>query len=313
MDVAFPAPARLGLGVGLDLPWGAPIGFGPDGGDRVADKVVRFLDRHAREYAYLFVSWQPRSRNRLDVRDYGPAFDDLFARVPVPARRALHHTALNTGALEPYARGEILDFTNALVERYGFLWVNEDLGVWSLGGKPLPYPLPPWLTDDGLRAAIRGVDDVKRGLSVPFVVEFPGFTEGGNFYVGRWHAYDFFRRVVEETGSPCNLDVGHLISWQWLHGRRGEALYDELDRLPLAHCFEVHLSGCQVIGERFVDAHHGILLDEQLELLARMLPMCPNLRAITYEDPKFDDDGALIRKSVANVERLRAQVAAWPA
>ena len=25
----------------------------------------------------------------------------------------------------------IIDFTNALIERYHFAWVNEDLGLWS--------------------------------------------------------------------------------------------------------------------------------------------------------------------------------------
>ena len=38
---------------------------------------------------------------------------------------------------------------------------------------------------------------------------------------------------------------------------RFEALYGELDRLPLAHCFEVHLSGCALTDGRFHDHHHG--------------------------------------------------------
>jgi uncharacterized protein len=307
--------ARLGLGVGLDLPWGAPIGFvhDPVRGDVVADRVVRFLDAHAARFSHLFVSFQLRNRNRLDARDYADVYDDLFARVPRFRARALHHTALDLGGLEPYDRGRIVDFTNDLIDRYDLAWVNEDLGLWSIHGRPLPYPLPPYLTDAGLRAAITNVSFVQDRLRVPLLVEFPGFSSGTSIVIGRMHAYDFFRRVVEESDSPATLDVGHLLSYQWLLGKRGEELYGELDRLPLEHCFEIHLSGCMVSGDRFVDLHHGVLLAEQLELLARLLPRCPNLRAITYEDPKFDDHGALIPASCAGFAQLSEMVTRWTA
>jgi uncharacterized protein len=308
-------PGRLGLGVGLDLPWGAPIGFtyDPARGDAVSPRVVRFLSAHAESFSYFFVSWQPRNRNRLDPRDYIDVYDDLFARIPAFPVRALHQTSFNLGALEAYDHARVADFTNALIERYKFAWVNEDLGLWSIHGRPLPYPLPPYLTPGGLRASIRNTALVQGALIAPLLVEFPGFSDGTSFTVGDLHAYDFFRHVVEETGSPATLDVGHLLSYQWLKGKRGEALYEDLDRLPLSSAFEVHLSGCQVTGDRFMDYHHGVLMDEQLELLTRLLPLCPNLRAITYEDPKFDDEGAMIRKAAPNFLRLKEIAARWAA
>jgi uncharacterized protein (UPF0276 family) len=301
-------PGAPALGVGLDLPWGAPIGFGfdPARGDVAADRVVRFLGRHAGDFSHLFVSWQPRSRSRLDAREYFAAYDDLFARIPPFSHRALHQTAFNLGALEPYDRGAVVELTDALVERYGLAWVNEDLGLWSIRGRPLPYPLPPYLTAAGLRAAVRNTAEVQGRLSVPLLVEFPGFADGTSLTLGTMHAYDFFRRVVEETGSPATLDVGHLLSYQWLRGRRGEELFAELDRLPLDRCFEIHLSGCAIVDGRFLDAHHGVLLDEQLDLLRRLAPRCPHLRAVTYEDPRFDDEGALLPQTAAGFERLRA-------
>ncbi len=308
-------PDRLGLGVGLDLPWGAAIGFAhdPSRGDHVADRVVEFLTTWQKTFSHLFVSWQPKNRNVLDATEYLDAYDDLFARVPRYAVRALHQTAFNLGALEPYDRTPIIELTNTLIERYRLAWVNEDLGLWSIRGRPLPYPLPPYLTDAGLAAAIRNTTEVQGALAAPLVVEFPGFSDGTNVVIGRWHAFDFFRRVIEATGSPCTLDLGHLLSYQWLLGRRGEALYGDLERLPLESCFEIHLSGCEVSGDRFLDYHHGIVMDEQLELLARLLPRCPNLKAITYEDPKFDARGCLVPTSAPNFERLRACAKAWAA
>lgn len=148
-------------------------------------------------------------------------------------------------------------------------------------------------------------------LRAPLVVEFPGFSAGAAVVVGRMHAYDFFRRLAEDTGSPVTLDVGHLLSYQWLLGRRGDALYDELDRLPLAHCVELHLSGCSVVRGGFVDAHHGVLLDEQFALLDRLLPRCPALRPVTYEDQRITPDGALGAECLPGYARLRATVAAW--
>ena len=312
--IRFPdTPRRLGLGVGLDLPWGAPIGFeyAAGQGDRVTDKVARFLDRHASTFTYGFVSWQPRDRSVVDLVDYAPAFDDLFSRTPAWSVRALHHTALNLGATEPYERGRLLDFTNALVQRYRLRWVNEDLGLWSIRGRPLPYPLPPYLTEAGLAACIRNTAEVQRGLDVPLLVEFPGFSEGVSFTIGELDAYDFFRHVVEETDSACTLDTGHLLSWQWQRGRRGDELFEELERLPLEHCFEIHLSGCDIIDDRFMDYHHGVIHDAQLQMLDHLLARCPNARAVTYEDPKFDAHGRLIAKSVPNFERLQVMVQSW--
>ncbi len=107
MSLHFPAaPAELQLGVGVDLSWGKGFTHSLERGDVVRSDIVAFLERHAREFGHLFVSWQPKDRGLLDARDYFAAYDDLFARVgssyPV---RALHHTALNLGALEPYDRG----------------------------------------------------------------------------------------------------------------------------------------------------------------------------------------------------------------
>ncbi len=306
-------PPPRGLGVGMDLPWGAPAGFvaDPARGDRVSDRVATFLRAHRDDFTAFFGSWQPRSRGVLDAREYFPAWDDLARHTEGWATRTLHQTAFNLGALDDYDRGPVVALTNALIDRYGLAWVNEDLGLWSLRGHALPYPLPPFLTAEGLAAATRNTSAVQGALRAPLVVEFPGFSAGAAVVVGRMHAYDFFRRLAEDTGSPVTLDVGHLLSYQWLRGRRGADLYAELDRLPLDHCVELHLSGCAVVRDGFVDAHHGVLLDEQFALLDRLLPRCPALRLVTYEDPRLTPEGALGAECRPGFARLQAMVAAW--
>ncbi|MDD9971949.1 MAG: DUF692 family protein [Myxococcales bacterium] len=285
------------LGAGLDLPWG-PRGFvrDPNGRDHVANHVQAFVagpPAHGRPWSHLFFSLQPRDRSLPDVAQYRDAWDHLMECLPEGAARALHTTALNLGAPHPKNRTRLLSLVNAMVDRYGLRWINEDLGLWTLGGKPLPYPLPPYLTESGLQAAIDNTRLCQRELSVPLLVEFPGFAKGVSLPLGDLDAYDFFRRLIEETDAPCTLDVGHLMSWRFLRGHRGEALLAELERLPLWHCFEIHLSGCLIDNDAFFDLHHGVLLPEQLEFLQRLLPLCPNVRAVTFEDPALRDDGTL--------------------
>ncbi|MFT3709759.1 MAG: DUF692 family protein [Archangium sp.] len=301
----FPDSPRSGLGVGLDLPWDARTGFG---GDDVAAPLRSFLAREASQWSHAFFSWQPRDRARPRLDDYAPAWDQLMAALPSGLPRALHHTALNLASLGRYERRELLAFTRALIERYDLKWVNEDVGFWSLDGRAVPYPLPPLLTEGGLAATIRNTRECQDALPVPLLIEFPGFSAGASVVVGDMHAYDFFRRLAEATAAPVTLDVGHLLSYQWW---RGGDLFGELERLPLEHCFELHLSGCEISGDQFIDAHHGVLLEQQFELTARLMERCPNLRAITWEDPRFDEHGELNAANAESWTRLQQLVSTW--
>lgn len=313
-DIWAEMPRPLGLGVGLDLPWGVRTGFQhTDCGGRVTPKVRRFFDRYREQFSYAFLAFQPCGRNALDIGDYVDAYDDYFDAVGPGKQRALHQTTLNLGAVEPYDRTLICQFTNAATKRYGFKWIVEDLGIWSINGKVMPYPLPPLLTEAGLSACVRNVRDAQMQLDAPLSVEFPGFTEGTNFFVGRMNAFEFFHRLVTDANIAVTIDVGHILSYQWLCGKTGSRMTEDLDLLPLDRCFELHLSGCSVVGGKFRDAHHGVLLDEQIVLLEALLLLCPNLRVVTYEDPQFDEDGRLIPKSVRNFERLARITNAWAA
>lgn len=309
----FPDIPSLGLGLGMDLHWSGSTGFRhhPTNGDFLRDKTRRFLDRHGRMFTHFFFAFQPRGRNVLDADEYFPAYDNLFSHLPGIRARAFHQTLLNMGAMEPYERTGILRFTNQLVRRYGLKWVVEDLGLWSIGGKTVPFPLPPFMTEAGLRACVENIRAICEGLEVPLSVEFPGFTEGTNFHIGGYDAFDFFRILAEETGVATTIDIGHILSYQWLQGRTGPRMFEDLERLPLESCFEFHLSGCQIANGKFRDLHHGILLDEQLDLLQHLLPLCRNLKAVTFEDPRYTADGALVEGSRRNFFRMKEMVDDW--
>ncbi|MBJ6363196.1 DUF692 family multinuclear iron-containing protein [Paenibacillus sp. GCM10012307] len=303
---------KLGLGMGMDLPWGQEVGFvSTNHGDSITPKMKIFFNSYKDEFNYLFFAFQPKNRNFLKAEEYFEGYDSLFAEVPNIEARAFHQTILNMGAMEDYQKDQIIDFTNKIVERYDIKWIVEDLGLWSIKGKSVPFPLPPYLTDEGLQACIDNINVYKEGINVPISVEFPGFTEGTNFFIGSMNGFDFFQKLVEETNVPVTLDIGHILSYQWLIGNTHEKMFDGLEKLPFDNCFEFHLSGCQIIKGKFRDLHHGILLDEQIDLLEYLLPKCPNLKAITYEDPQYTDEGILIPKSQKNYQRMKEIVSKW--
>ncbi len=283
--------SQVAFGLGIDLPC-APVDDGSASTDSIGACVDALLERHTDELRRMFVCWQPRDFGWLAGRDPLSTYDELFDRVaPHVSAQALHHGGLNLAALEPYDRTELVELANALVHRHGFSWLNEDLALESIRGKPLPYPFSPYLTDYGLAAAIENTRRVKDHLLVPLLIEFPGFGDGATFFIGPIHAYDFFRMVAEKAEVGVTLDTSHLLSYEWLLGRRGDELFRELDLLPLRHCFEIRLSGCRVGEGSVCGTQHGTSTNEQIELLERLLALCPNVHAVTYEESLFAKEG----------------------
>jgi uncharacterized protein len=309
---------RVRFGLLMDMPWGGgqlgrrDVGFTetPDGGD-ITPRVRAFFRRHGGDFGYAALAFQPRSRAITRVADYARAYDRFYQALPAGLGRAFHQTEFNMGTPERYDRRPVADFTNELAARYRFSWVVEDLGIWSIRGCALPYPLPPPLTEPGLEIATRNAAETARLLELPLHVEFPGFTEGGSFYLGQLDAFEYFARLAEDADVWVTFDVGHLLSYQWLSGRAGTSMFDEIDTLPLSRCRELHLSGCQIVNGKFRDLHHGVLLDEQIELTEYLLPRCPNLVGVSYEDPMYRDNGQLVEKSRRNYGRLKALVEHW--
>ncbi len=302
----------LGLGVGFDLPWGREIGFEarPGGEEGISPRVEKFFERYGELFAYASFAFQPKDRSVLDAAAYWPAYDSLYHCIPPSATRVLHHTMLNVGALDNYEIEPIVEFTNALHERYNFAWIVEDLGIWSIRGKSLPYPLPPVLTEASKNRCIENAKAWSESLDAPVVVEFPGYSESLSLLMGDIDAVDFYTDVVEQADVNATLDVGHIIGWAW-EANGGAGLYEAVDRLPLDRCVEIHLSGASIVKGRFRDLHHGVLMDLQLELLEVLLAKCPNLKGVTYEDPKPNATGMLSPTALKNFDPLVEMVASW--
>lgn len=304
---------KLGLGMGIDMEWNGKFGFNkrPDGKDSINERVSSFIEEYREVFNYLFIAFQPRSYNVLRAEEYFNAYDSIYRTLPDYYVKVFHHTLLNMGTMERYDRSEIFQFTNKLIDRYDIKWIVEDLGIWTIKGKPLPYPLPPLMTEEGLENCIKNVKEIMNGLNTTLCVEFPGYTEGTNFHIGKYNAYEFFKILSDETNCYVTLDIGHILSYQYLIGNTGNKMFNDLDKLPLQQCKEFHLSGCSITNGKFRDLHHGVLLNEQISLLEYLLPKCENLVGVTYEDPKYRENGLLIEKSLPNFYKMKEIVDNW--
>ena len=300
----------MGLGVGFDLPWGRPVGFQYET-NQVGENTQKFLQRYQHFFHYLMYSFQPKGMCQLEVETYLPAYQNLISLMPRDTPVVFHQTTLNLGSLTPYDRTNVFSFTNSVASVLNVVWVVEDIGIWSMNGLPMPYPLPTPMTNSTVPLISGAICTAAESLQSPLSVEFPGFTDGASIILGDLDAYDWFRLVTADTGAQVTLDVAHLLSWRWLRGFRQNDLYADLDHLPLELVRDLHLSGSAIAKGRFLDLHHGVLLDEQLRMTERLMELCPNLSGITYEDPKYVRDGEIFPPAEKNFLRLVELVDEW--
>jgi len=301
---------KIGLGLGMDLPWDQNSGF-QSAGNLLSEDVSKFLDNYLHLFDCLFISYQPKNQNALNASEYESAYRNILNRASDLKFISLHHTLLNLASLEDQNKEVVADFTNDLIDLFGFSWINEDLGIWAINGKRVPYPMPPVLNDIGLECCVNNINEYQNLIKSPLLIEFPGFSSGTNAVLGEMDAFQYFGEVVNQTSTAATFDIGHILSYQWFKGKREDDLYEDLFDLPFDHCFEIHLSGCTIEDDLFLDHHHGVLLDEQMKLLEILLPQCPNLKLITYEDPRYDLKGQILKPATANFERLCDMVANW--
>jgi uncharacterized protein len=300
--------SQISLGLGLDTPWGSPRGFQ----NTVGPALQSFLDKNSAGSEAFFFSFQRRTYGALKSQDFLSAFTEMYDQAKKFAKIVnLHHTMLNLGTTLPYNREHILKVTNEICEKIPFGWINEDVGIWFLEGKSIPYPLPPILTKEALRYCIQTVRQVKSELTRPLSIEVPGITDGASFQVGDLDLFDFFAELADHSQSLVTLDTGHLLGWEWLQGRFQDEMYRHLENFPFHQVVEIHMAGSEAKNGNFIDRHHGLLLPEQFELLDFLVPRCGNLKVITYEDPKFDLQGNLISAAKPSFQKLRERTRQW--
>jgi uncharacterized protein (UPF0276 family) len=253
--------------------------------------------RGPRSYTEL---WQ---RQRLAPGFEYRTIDDLAGVVPT----LVHSTNVNPVYPQPVP-AEDLKALRRLREIANAPWVTEDLGVWLMSERHVyPYFMQFPLDESALRVTIDNVLRVQDELGVPFNAEFPPMS----LTFGTMHAFDFFRRLTEETGCGMCVDVGHVLSYQIA---RAAAPTSDFHLLPWESITEIHVAGGGIdldeMGYRYQDVHGDTaIISVCLDLMDTVVTHAPNLKAIAIE--LFGARQPSLAFAKLRQVRERPVVAAW--
>ena len=159
-------------------------------------------------------------------------------------------------------------------------WLAQDVAVCFVGDEPgystqLGYFVPPMLTRDGLEHAVNRVDEVRRAIDVPVLLEPAPVT----FRTGDISIWAWLQELAERTDSGLLLDAGHVLSHQLTLGRDPSDLHE----LDLERVIEMHVAGGTLVDGLYTDAHDLPILPEVWALFEDLVARCPRLRAICLE------------------------------
>lgn len=255
----------------------------------------------------------------LAGREGGPSFVEYAGAVqvdqvaqPVERLRALgvpvlyHPSCLNLCGPWPNPPHWV-QAVDAHVQAVGSAWLAQDVAVCFVGEQPgysidLGYFVPPILDEEGLEQAVARVQEVRRGVQAPLLLEPAPVT----FQVGSIDIFTWLGELARRTDSGLLLDAGHVISHQLALGRR--ELLAGLEALDLDRVVELHLAGGVIErspgGPIYVDAHELPILPETWRVGEALIERCPNLRAVCVEC-----EGAVGHTILPVLRRVRERVA----
>lgn len=158
-------------------------------------------------------------------------------------------------------------------------WSCEDIGIWNLDGKYLPYFAPPLFTAEVAEYTARGIKELISNSSIPFAAENPSVT----YVLGDLGLGEFFEELVILSGCSLVLDISHIYSYALATKRNAIEI---LKSYPLKHVIEIHIAGgriSKISNQRYVDSHSDQILPSVYDLLDFAIKNSPKLKAVTYE------------------------------
>ena len=209
--------------------------------------------------------------------DQRASLDRLRSRLPV----MLHGIGLSIGS----ATGLDEQYVTQLLEWVEWLdspWLSEHLAFSAVeldeatvnAGLTLPVPLDDTsLTMIGARA-----ERILSDLGRPFLLE------NNVYYFGTPHdSYGeaaFLNRLCHQYGADLLLDL-HNLHCNAVNGVMSPESY--LEELDLSRVREIHIAGGMEVSGFYVDGHCGAPPEPVWDMLEQVVPLCPNLGAVTFE------------------------------
>jgi uncharacterized protein (UPF0276 family) len=167
-----------------------------------------------------------------------------------------------------------------------FLWHSEHLSFQTVQGPDglvadtgIPLPLP--ATQEVLDMVVGRCRALQAQFEGPFLLENPVHylsdlphdpTVGDDI--------DLMNQVCQQSDSYMLLDLHNVYCNAVNHGFDAWAA---VQRFDLNRVMEIHVSGGRLESGYWTDAHEGRVPDPVWALLESTLPLCPNVRGVTYE------------------------------
>jgi uncharacterized protein (UPF0276 family) len=229
-------------------------------------------------------TWRPEAGERLVPNGYHARFERLVART---GKRCIAHGvgfSLGSARPDPARRARWLERIRADHAAFRFEWYTDHLGATELDGRNLALPLPAPMTEaaaERVRASLAALQGV-----VPEVG-----LENSVLYAHAGDPLDepaFIARCLAAPRTHLLLDLHNVFTTARNGGFEPERY---VDRLPLDRVIEIHVSGGRDSepgwlpdGRRIrLDSHDDSVPEEVWRLAERVVPRCPNLRALTLE------------------------------
>ncbi len=251
--------------------------------------------------------WAPGNGGGLAPNGYHLRFARLREETGRPF--VAHSVGMSLGGVDPSEaprRALFLDRVRADHEVFGFRWWTDHLGLVSAAGSYAALPLPLPCT----RAAARVVRDVLRSMRE--VVPAVG-VENSALYFG-WDdplaEPAFIDACLEDEGSHLLLDLHNVCTSAENLGFEPE---EWLARVDLARVIEIHVAGGAQSPPEWLrsgrslrlDSHDDAVPERVFELLARVVPSCPNLRGVTLERMEGTVDAPDVPRVRGELGRIR--------
>lgn len=157
-------------------------------------------------------------------------------------------------------------------------WLSEHLSFNATPEFATGFFLPPRQTSQGVDTAVLAIRDLKESLPIPVAVE-----TGVNYLQPRSDEMPdaaFVAAVVETADCGILLDL-HNIFTNAVNGR--QSVDEFLAQIPLDRVWELHLAGGFEMDGFWLDAHSGAIPDALMEIVTRIMPGLPNVKAVIFE------------------------------
>jgi uncharacterized protein (UPF0276 family) len=216
----------------------------------------------------------------------GSGFSSLLAEALQHLRqpKLLHGVGAPVGGTCPPPDGHSVTLADD-VARLHPEFVSEHLSFTRfrprLDDPPVPagFMLPPLQGASGVSLAAANIRRHRAALGgLPVAVENPvSYLPPAP---GEWPDGTFVAAVAEAADCGILLDL-HNVLTNARNGRQSVASFCEA--LPKERVWELHLAGGESEAGFHLDAHAGLMEPELMEITAALVPLLPNLFAITFE------------------------------